>query len=142
MKRVVTVTGEDGRSRLLETPDAMVPFRWGEIVWPLDPDPSRVALDPGEVSWRLYTLPSTEELEAYIKERYGHGAGMHRTPTVDFLYVVEGRIELVLDEETVECGPGDCIVQQETTHAWRVVEGPVRLVTLMVGAGAMPADGG
>jgi len=94
VKRVVAVTGEDGRSRVLETP-APVPFRWGEIVWPVAPDdPGRTELAPGEVSWRLYTLPSSEELDAYVRERYGDDprAGMHRTPTTDFVYVIDGRV--------------------------------------------------
>ena len=140
VKRVVTITGADGRSRVLHGEDELVPFRWGTVVWPLHPDdPNRVALEPGEVSWRLYTLASNEELDAYIAERYGdrgnEQAGMHRTPTIDFVCVLAGRVQLVLDEEAVELGPGDCVVQQATTHAWRVVEGPVRLSTLMIGCG-------
>ena len=135
MKRVVTVTGEDGRSRVLETP-ALVPFRWGEIAWPVAPDdPGRTELAPGEVSWRLYTLPSSEELDAYIRERYGDDprAGMHRTPTTDFVHVLEGRVELVLDEGSVELEAGDVVVQCGNVHAWRVLDGPVRLATVMVG---------
>jgi hypothetical protein len=83
----------------------------------------------------MYTLPSSEELDAYVRERYGDDprAGMHRTQTIDFVLVLEGRLELVLDEGTVELGPGDTVIQQATTHAWRVLDGPVRLATLMLG---------
>jgi mannose-6-phosphate isomerase-like protein (cupin superfamily) len=137
-KRIVTSIGEDGRSRVLRSAGDPVPFTWGEVAWPARPDdPNRTALAPGEVSWRLYTLPSSEELDAYVAKAYGHAgdgrAGMHTTPTIDFVYVLEGRVALVLDEETVELGPGDCVVQQATAHAWRVLEGPVRLSTLMIG---------
>jgi mannose-6-phosphate isomerase-like protein (cupin superfamily) len=136
-QRIVTVN-RDGRSAVLETGDGLTPFRWGSVVWPLRPeDPNRTALAPGEVSWRLYTLPSSEELDAYVAERYGeHGdarAGMHTTQTIDFVQVLEGRVALVLDEGTVELGPGDCVVQQATPHAWRVLQAPVRLNTLMIG---------
>ncbi len=94
-------------------------------------------LSPGEVSWRVYTLPSGEQLDAYIAERYGdraeQRAGFHATPTIDFVQVLEGRVALVLDEATIELGPGDLVVQQATAHAWRTLEGPVRLSVLMLG---------
>ena len=136
-KRIVTVD-RGGRSAVLETGDGPTPFQWGSVLWPLAPDdPDRTTLAPGEVSWRLYTLPSNQELDAYIAERYGgHGearTGMHATPTIDFVQVLEGCVALVLDEQTVELGPGDCVVQQGTPHAWRVLQAPVRLNTLMIG---------
>jgi len=134
-RRVVTVK-RDGRASVLRDEAVATPFRWGSVVWPLEPeDPDRTALHPGEVSWRMYTLPSDEELDAYIAQRYGGhgGAGMHATPTTDYILVLEGRVALVLDDETVELGPGDLVVQQGTAHAWRVREGPVRLSVLMVG---------
>ena len=135
-QRIVTVN-RDGRSAVLDGGAEPTPFRWGTVVWPLGPDdPNRTSLSPGEVSWRQYTLPSTEELDAYIAERYGDrdgGDGMHSTPTIDFVQVLEGRVALVLDETTIELGPGDCVIQQATAHAWRVIEGPVRLSTLMIG---------
>jgi quercetin dioxygenase-like cupin family protein len=136
-KRVVTVVS-DGRSVVLRSDAEATPFRWGSVVWPLHPeDPDRTSLRPGEVSWRMYTLPSDQELDAYIAERYhaegGGRAGMHATPTIDYIQVLEGRVSLVLDEDTVELEPGDLVVQQGTAHAWRVREGPVRLSVLMIG---------
>lgn len=50
----------------------------------------------------------------------GAGWPMHRTPTVDFLVVVSGRLELILETGSVRLGPGDCLVQRRTRHAWRV----------------------
>ena len=140
-RRVVTVNDGEGRSGVLPTESDGTPFRWGSIVWPLAPaQPSSTSLEPGELSWRQYTLPSDEELDAYVAETYGtdaaRGTGMHTTPTIDFVQVLEGRVALVLDRETVELGPGDCVVQQSTAHAWRVLEAPVRLSTLMIGVQA------
>ena len=37
---------------------------------------------------------------------------MHRTPTIDLVIVLSGRVELVLDAETVQLGPGDTVVQE------------------------------
>jgi mannose-6-phosphate isomerase-like protein (cupin superfamily) len=46
---------------------------------------------------------------------------MHRSATIDFLFIISGRIELLLDDGSVKLGPGDCCVQRGTNHGWRVV---------------------
>ncbi len=55
----------------------------------------------------------------------GHGAGaparhpyMHRTRTLDYAIVLEGEIDLLLDESDVHLRAGDVVVQQGTVHAW------------------------
>jgi quercetin dioxygenase-like cupin family protein len=48
--------------------------------------------------------------------------------------VLDGPVELVLDDESVIVEPGDCVIQRGTNHAWRNHgDGPVRLVTFMIG---------
>ncbi|WP_395695209.1 cupin domain-containing protein [Nocardioides sp.] len=44
--------------------------------------------------------------------------GFHRTPTVDVLVVLAGRVHLELDTGSTELGPGDVVVQRATAHAW------------------------
>ena len=62
--------------------------------------------------------------------------GMHTTATIDYLYVLSGRVVLELDEgETREIGPGDSVVQNGTRHAWRnPFDEPCRMVVALVGA--------
>jgi mannose-6-phosphate isomerase-like protein (cupin superfamily) len=43
---------------------------------------------------------------------------MQRTRTLDFCYVLEGEITLVLDTEEVHLKEGDTVVQRGTSHAW------------------------
>ena len=43
---------------------------------------------------------------------------MHRTDTVDYAVVLLGSITMLLDEEDVELGTGDVVVQNGTNHAW------------------------
>ena len=43
---------------------------------------------------------------------------MHRTETVDYGIVLEGRVWLVLDADEIELNPGDVVVQRGTNHAW------------------------
>ena len=43
---------------------------------------------------------------------------MHRTETVDFAIVLEGEIDMLLDEEDVHLKTGDVVIQRGTNHAW------------------------
>ncbi|WP_298500291.1 cupin domain-containing protein [uncultured Maritimibacter sp.] len=62
--------------------------------------------------------------------------GMHRTPTVDYVAVLSGRVVLELDDgATVALGPGDTVVQQGTRHAWRnPFDEPVSIAVVLTGA--------
>jgi mannose-6-phosphate isomerase-like protein (cupin superfamily) len=62
--------------------------------------------------------------------------GMHTTPTVDYEFVVSGRVVLELDDgQTRELGPGDTVVQNGTRHAWRnPFDEPCTLVAVLIGA--------
>lgn len=43
---------------------------------------------------------------------------MHRTETIDYGIVLEGQIDLVLDNETIHLKKDDCFIQNGTNHAW------------------------
>jgi mannose-6-phosphate isomerase-like protein (cupin superfamily) len=62
--------------------------------------------------------------------------GMHTTASVDYEFVVSGRVVLELDDgATVELGPGDTVVQNGTRHAWRnPFDEPCQMVVVLVGA--------
>jgi quercetin dioxygenase-like cupin family protein len=45
-------------------------------------------------------------------------AAMHRTPSVDYAIVIEGEIDMLLDDSEVHLEAGDVLVQQGTNHAW------------------------
>ena len=80
------------------------------------------------------------ELEAKLPGLAGplepDAPGMHTTDTIDFEYVISGRVVLELDDgATVELGPGDTVVQNGTRHAWRnPFDEPCRIVVFLVGA--------
>jgi quercetin dioxygenase-like cupin family protein len=42
----------------------------------------------------------------------------HRTRTVDYVVVVSGKIDLMLDHSVLHLKAGDTVVQQATNHAW------------------------
>ena len=65
----------------------------------------------------------------------GEGRGWHRTNTLDFVIVLEGQIDLELDDGVHRLGPGDCVVQTGTRHRW-VNRGdkPCRISGVVIGA--------
>jgi len=65
--------------------------------------------------------------EAMLKEmgiNHGHGDKparhpfTHRTKSVDYAFVLEGEIDMLLDDSEVHMKAGDIMVQQGTNHAW------------------------
>ena len=44
--------------------------------------------------------------------------GMHRTKTVDYIVILSGEIDMLLDDSEVHLMAGDVIVQRGTNHAW------------------------
>jgi mannose-6-phosphate isomerase-like protein (cupin superfamily) len=93
-----------------------------------DPISGYVAMDfppPGGVIVRILTWQP------------GFSYPMHQSATIDFLFVITGRLELILDNGTSTLGPGDCVVQRGTTHAWRVLgDVPCTFAGIAVGAKA------
>jgi mannose-6-phosphate isomerase-like protein (cupin superfamily) len=81
-----------------------------------------------------------EEAEVKLPGLFEHmepdAPGMHTTDTIDFEYVISGRVVLELDDGvTAELGPGDTVVQNGTRHAWRnPFSEPCRMVVVLIGA--------
>lgn len=43
---------------------------------------------------------------------------MHRTETIDYVIVMEGEIEMDMDQSSVKLKAGDVMIQRGTNHAW------------------------
>ena len=43
---------------------------------------------------------------------------MHRTPSIDYVIVMSGEIDMLLDDSEVHLKAGDIMIQQGTNHAW------------------------
>jgi quercetin dioxygenase-like cupin family protein len=59
--------------------------------------------------------------------------GWHTTDTIDVDLIVAGRMQLSLpDQEPVELGPGDVVIQRQTHHLWRPLgDEPVKMAAAM-----------
>jgi quercetin dioxygenase-like cupin family protein len=62
--------------------------------------------------------PSNGTRFAVIDFPPGNRPHMHRTETIDYVIVIEGEIEMDMDESTVKLKTGDIMVQRGTNHAW------------------------
>jgi hypothetical protein len=106
-------------------------YRVGTFTLPPDSMPPAEGLDvPAELAALDAALPG---LMAHMEP---DAPGMHTTTTIDFEYVVSGRVVLELDDgATVELGPGDTVVQNGTRHAWRnPFDETATLLVVLIGA--------
>jgi mannose-6-phosphate isomerase-like protein (cupin superfamily) len=67
-------------------------------------------------------------------------ANTHRTRTVDYALVLDGEIDMLLDDSEVHVKAGDVLVQQGTNHAW-VNNGtkPCRIAFILIDGKTPPA---
>ena len=71
---------------------------------------------------------------------YMRHANTHRTRTIDYAIVIEGEIDMLLDDSEIHVKAGDVLVQQGTNHAW-VNNGtkPCRIAFILIDAKTPPA---
>ncbi len=65
------------------------------------------------------------EMQAHLGPEHSHPKArkprhpmMHRTRTIDYAIILEGEIDMLLDDSEVHLKAGDILVQQGTNHAW------------------------
>lgn len=71
---------------------------------------------------------------------YLRHANTHRTRSVDYAIVLDGEIDMLMDDSEVHMSTGDVLVQQGTNHAWVNNSGkPCRIAFILVDAIVPPA---
>ena len=66
--------------------------------------------------------------------------GMHRTRSIDYAVVLEGEIDMLLEDSEVHLEAGDVLVQQATDHAWvNRSAAPCRIAFVLIDAHEPPA---
>ena len=111
---------------------------------PMDETDITVSMDsfvpttPGAVRFRVFTIPPAKTISDYIKKGYKPDdflkeykrkapgfefdpkqPGRHTTDTIDYGYIISGKMYLVLDKgkrKLLEAG--DCFIQTGTPHSW------------------------
>lgn len=106
-------------------------FRFGLFSVPLD---GAINLEDLDIEAAM------AEMETVLPGMAAHmepdAPGMHTTASVDYEFVVSGRVVLELDDgETRELSAGDTVIQNGTRHAWRnPYEETCLMVVVLVGA--------
>lgn len=122
------VTGHDGTvARVLIDGAASnakypAPGTVSTLMWSTDKAPAAMpaGLDAEDMGARIMGTapPPLGTRFAVIDFPPGNKPHMHRTETVDYVIVLEGEIEMDMDESTVKMKAGDIMVQRGTNHAW------------------------
>jgi hypothetical protein len=78
------------------------------------------AREPGGFAWRLVRFTTSS-------------AELHVTPTIDLIVVVQGRIDLLLEDGPVRLEQYDSAVIQQCMHGWQLVDDePCTMVATMI----------
>ncbi|MEA2990886.1 MAG: hypothetical protein QOG83_3597 [Alphaproteobacteria bacterium] len=95
--------------------------------------PIGIAPPPSGSVFRIIDIPPTppeiEKLEAdFLHKQIGDHAPekglpprhplMHRTRTIDYAIIMQGEIDMLLDDTEIHLKAGDVLIQQGTNHAW------------------------
>jgi quercetin dioxygenase-like cupin family protein len=48
----------------------------------------------------------------------GNSGNMHRTESIDYVIVMQGEIDMDMDDSTITLKAGDVMIQRGTNHAW------------------------
>jgi len=71
---------------------------------------------------------------------YQRHANTHRTRSIDYALVLEGEIDMLLDDSEIHVKTGDVVVQQGTNHAWVNNSGkPCRIAFILIDSQTPPA---
>jgi mannose-6-phosphate isomerase-like protein (cupin superfamily) len=91
------------------------------------PTPKESHVDHHEILKTMGIDPATQG--------YNRHFNTHRTRTVDYAIVLDGEIDMLLDDTEVHVKAGDVLIQQGTNHAW-VNNGtkPCRIAFILIDA--------
>jgi quercetin dioxygenase-like cupin family protein len=92
------------------------------LMWITDQNPADIAIgeQAEDLGARIVGTPPPANGTRFCVIDFppGNAAHMHRTETVDYVIVIEGEIDMDMDDSTVKLKQGDIMVQRGTNHAW------------------------
>ena len=146
IRRVVTGHDAEGKAKVLidgiatnERPGSAA-GQYSALMWCSDTMPLDMAVgeDAEDMGARvLGTYPPVNGTRFMIAEYPpGNTPRMHRTETVDYIVVLDGEIDMELDDgEWVTIRQGDVMIQRGTYHAWRnSSDKPCRMAFVLIDA--------
>ena len=134
------VTGENpadmsGHQDRSETPVGVPPPADGSIFRIVDFPPISSTAAPVDHHKMLVAMGIDPASQGYARH-----ANTHRTRSIDYAIVLDGEIDMLMDDTEVHMKAGDVLVQQGTNHAW-VNNGdkPCRIAFILIDGKEPPA---
>jgi quercetin dioxygenase-like cupin family protein len=108
-------------------------------VWNTGETPADIGIAEGieDVGLRPHTVPPPQNGTRFVVIDFppGNPPLRHRTETLDYAIVLEGEIEMDLDDSTIVLNAGDVLVQRGTYHSWaNRGSSPARVAFVLVDA--------
>lgn len=126
VRRVVTGHDANGVAISLQD-DAIVKVKHGKSgvlthLWNTKATPADIRIgtdidDPGAEP-HVTAPPANGSRFVIIDYPPGNSGTMHRTETLDYVIVLEGEIDMDMDDSSVHLKAGDTLIQRGTNHAW------------------------
>ena len=92
------------------------------LIWSTDATPADISVgeDVEDLGARILGTPPPPNGTRFCVITFppGNPGRMHRTETIDYVIVMEGEIDMDMDDSTVKLKAGDVMVQRGTNHSW------------------------
>ncbi len=109
------------------------------LMWCTDAMPADISIGENaeDLGARILGTAPPQNGSRFIVMEFAPGVAseMHRTETIDYIAVLDGEIEMDMDDSTVKLRAGDVMVQRGTNHAWvNRSKAPARLAIVLLDA--------
>ncbi len=116
--KAVVQLADEGHWRKIDNDIVRYNEFWLTSTFPIDVKNDEVGM-PQQKTVLSLSLPNGTVLRM-VDRSPGSYSAMHRTQSLDYGVVIEGRMEMIMDSgERVMLEKGDCVVQRQTLHQWR-----------------------
>ncbi|PTD24215.1 cupin domain-containing protein [Sphingomonas fennica] len=131
IRRIVTGNDAQGRSYIVSdervvgvegAPDGVVWRESGRLERWLPSTARHLEPDGGSSRCSRVVLPPWAAMKGDVAAGRFPGLdadGFHRTETIDYILMLEGEVDLVLDRDRTTIRAGDVVIQRNASHAWQ-----------------------
>jgi quercetin dioxygenase-like cupin family protein len=143
-RRVVTGVDAEGRSEIInDDRSSLVPNHFEtegfqiRTMWLENKVPVNMVNNTETLDGYTFTFepPKSGVIVLMVTSAPGFVGEHHKTQTIDFIFIISGSIELIMDKGKTTLYAGDTVVQRATLHSWRVVgDEPCKFAAVLVGA--------
>ena len=130
VRRIVTANNAQGRSYFVSDEEVDNSYLWeSSVTDPLGSQPGgtlthilpttapAIEPSPGGTKCVRFAMAPWKVMQ---QNRFAglDAEGFHRTATIDYIMILSGEVDLLLDEGRTTVRAGDLVVQRNTNHAW------------------------